>query len=319
MRAWILIMLLVAGGCRKEEPPRAVPVSLDGALELQLCSFNIRYEGDQDRGWKSWPNRLDRVLATVREIDPDVLGVQEALHGQVADLWASLPDYRFYGVGRDDGKRAGEYAGIFWKRDRFEESESGTFWLSDYPEQPGSRTWGNSVVRCTSWVRLVDRSSGRGFYVYNTHFDHRHQGSRERAAVLIAERIDARTHGEDPVVLLGDFNAVENNPAVAYFRGTQVKLSGRTVDGWSGNFSDPFDDRNPDRRDRRTLHFWSADRTGWAKVDHILVSQGAVALDAGIFRAPTQRTQPSDHFPVWARVSWPASTDGENTATLLTE
>jgi len=319
MKWWLLTCLVLLGACRKEEVPRAVPVRLDGALELQLCSFNIRYEGDQDRGWKAWPNRLDRVLSAVRKIDPDVMGVQEALHGQVADLWASLPDYRFYGVGRDDGKRAGEYAGIFWKRDRFESDESGTFWLSDHPDVAGTKTWGNSVVRCTSWVHLVDRSTGRGFYVYNTHFDHRHQGSRERAAVLIAERIDQRTKKDDPVVLLGDFNAVENNAAVAYFRGKGVTLSGKAVAGWSGRLIDPYDDRNRQTKNRRTLHFWSADRTGWAKVDHILVSQGAEALDAGIFAAETQRTQPSDHFPVWARVSWPASTASGNAATLLPE
>ena len=109
---FVMVVAAMLVGCRKEEPPKAVAVRLDGALELQLCSFNVRYEGDQDQGWKAWPNRLDRVLGAVREVDPDVMGIQEALHGQVADLWASLPDYRFYGLGRDDGKRQGEYAGM---------------------------------------------------------------------------------------------------------------------------------------------------------------------------------------------------------------
>ncbi|MGE9270319.1 MAG: endonuclease/exonuclease/phosphatase family protein [Verrucomicrobiales bacterium] len=300
-------LFLILAGCREDPVPQAVVVREDGQMEMQLCSFNIRYEGGKDEGWKAWPNRVGRVVRAIREVDPDVLGVQEGLHGQVADLRASLLDYDFYGVGRDDGWRAGEYAGIFFRAKRFDLDESGTFWLSDDPERPGSRTWGNSVVRCASWVRLVDRSVGRGVYVFNTHWDHRHQGSRERATQLIAERIDARRYPDDPVVLLGDLNAVEGNPAVSYLRGEKVDLAGRSVPVWSGGLRDPFSELHPDQTDRRTLHFWSAKRTGWFKVDHILVSGSARALEAGIYHAATTETQPSDHYPVWARVSWPSS------------
>ena len=309
----IILALVILPGCREETPAKAVLVREDGVLELQLASFNVRYEGGKDKGWKSWPNRIDRVLGAVRTMDPDVMGIQEAFHGQVADLMVSLPDYGFHGVGRDDGRAAGEYPGIFWKKDRFQLDDYGTFWLSDTPETPGSRTWGNSVVRSTGWVRLIDKTTNRGFYVYNTHWDHRHQGSREKAAMLIASRIDSRTHGGDPVVLLGDFNAVENNPAVRYFRGESAKLSGRVVDGWNGAYSDPFAELHPLIKNRRTLHFWTGDSTGWAKVDHILVSPGAQALEAGIFRADTRETQPSDHFPVWASVAWPPSESTQET------
>ncbi len=288
------LLVLALAGCREKEAPRAVAVRTDGGLTLSLCSFNIRYEGDQDRGWRAWPNRIDRVVRTVRHLDPDVMGVQEALHGQAADLRASLPGYAFHGVGRDDGDRAGEYAAIFYKADRFEPDpqERGTFWLSDFPERAGSRTWGNSVVRCTTWLRLTDRASGRSFYVFNTHFDHRHQGSREQSARLIAERIADRRHADDPVVLLGDFNATEGNPAVEHFI--------------EQGLEDPYRILHQGEKDRRTLHFWSGESDGWAKVDHILVSKGADFHAAGIHLAPSRKEQPSDHYPVWARVSWPA-------------
>ncbi|BCX48381.1 endonuclease [Haloferula helveola] len=300
-------LALLGAGCGEKEAPRAVPVRADGVLELTLCSFNVRYEAPEDHGWRKWPNRLDRVLRTIRQIDPDVFGVQEALHGQAADLWASLPDYDFHGIGRKDGKREGEYAGIFWKRHRFEPdpAERGTFWLSDYPEMPGSRTWGNDPERCTSWIRLTDRATGRGFYVFNTHWDHRSQYSRERAAPLIASRIDARAHPEEPVVLLGDFNATEGNPAVDYFIGKDVTLAGQSVRGWQHPLTDPYRRLHPDVKNRRTLHFWTARTDGWAKVDHILVSKDAQLLGADIVRAETRETQPSDHYPVWVKVAWP--------------
>jgi len=285
--------------CRETPPPRAAAVSLDGSMDLRLVSFNIRYEGPQDRGWKSWPKRIDRVVRGIRQLDPDILGIQEALHGQAADLRASLPDFDFHGIGRDDGDRAGEYAAILWKRHRFEPGESGTFWLSDFPEQPGSKTWGNEVVRITSWIRLTDRSTARSVLVLNTHWDHRNQASRIKAAELIARRIDQLVRPGEPVVLLGDMNATEGNPAVDY-------LAGRGDSAWKNPLTDPYAALYPGEKNRRTLHFWEASPQGWAKVDHILVSRGAEFEAAGILRAPTRETEPSDHFPVWAHIRFPS-------------
>ncbi|MGB6222358.1 MAG: endonuclease/exonuclease/phosphatase family protein [Haloferula sp.] len=306
MASAFLVML----GCREEAPPKTVAIRQDGVLELRLCSFNVRYEGDQDKGWRAWPRRLDRVVRSLREIDPDVFGIQEALHGQAADLRASLPDYGFFGVGRDDGKRAGEYSAIMWKADRFEldPEDQGTFWLSDDPETPGSKSWGNSVVRVATWVRLGDRATGRSFYVFNTHWDHRSQAFRERAAPLMAIRIDGRKHPEDPVVLLGDFNATRGNPAVDYFVGDRVTLAGSREGPWVGKMLDPYQALKGKERNRRTLHFWEADggsRLDRLKVDHIFVSGGADLLDAGIWKTANRRTEPSDHYPVWAKVAWP--------------
>ncbi|MEP4078072.1 endonuclease/exonuclease/phosphatase family protein [Haloferula sp.] len=308
---WFMLLLaLAAGGCRKEPPPKTVAVREDGALELILCSFNIRYEGNQDQGWKSWPNRIDRVVGTLREIDPDVFGVQESQHGQSADLRASLPGYDFFGVGRDDGKRDGEYSAILWKKNRFaaDIEDQGTFWLSDFPENPGSKTWGNQVVRVATWVRLGDRSTGRSFYVFNTHWDHRSQPFREKAAPLLAERIDGRRHPEDPVVLLGDFNATRGNPAVDYFMGEKVSLAGESRAPWPNAMMDPYQKLKGNEENRRTLHFWRANedsRRNRLKVDHVFVSQGARMLEAGIKRAASLEAQPSDHHPVWAKVEWP--------------
>lgn len=307
---WILILSLLAGGCRKEAPPRTVAIREDGVLELTLCSFNVRYEGDQDKSWRSWPNRIERVVKTLREINPDVFGIQEALHGQAADLRASMTDYEFFGVGRDDGKRGGEYSAILWKSDRFaaDTEDQGTFWLSDFPEMPGSKSWGNEVVRVATWVRLGDRSTGRSFYVFNTHWDHRSQSFRERAAPMMVARIDGRKHPEDPVVLLGDFNATRGNPAVDYFVGERVSLAGKTEGPWAGAMKDPYQVLKGSERNRRTLHFWEADggsRLDRLKVDHVFVSGEAQLIAAGISKAATRENQASDHYPVWAKVAWP--------------
>ncbi len=294
---WLALVLLMQSStsCNRARalgPPKAVPVATDEKLELRLMSFNVRYENAGDAGPRAWRQRVVGAVRMIREENPDVIGVQEALHGQAADLWASLPDYEFIGAARDDGRRAGEYAGIFFRRDRFEldGSDSGTFWLSETPEKPGSKTWGNKIPRTATWLRLVDRSSQRGFYVFNTHWDHRHQGSRERSAQLLVERIRSRKNPDEPVVLLGDFNAVEENNALATLK-SGIRLM------------DVFHSLHPSEAERTTLHFWRGTRAGSLKVDHILVSEGAEVLAADI--RDQDLPMVSDHFPVTAIVEFP--------------
>jgi endonuclease/exonuclease/phosphatase family metal-dependent hydrolase len=300
------LLIALLPGCRKPPaPPKAVPVAADNALHLTLATFNVRYENPAEKDWRAWPDRIGRVLKSIRAMDPDVFGIQESLHGQSADLRASLPDYDFHGVGRDDGKRDGEYCALLFRRDRFEKTAGGTFWLSDSPEQPGSKTWGNGYPRVATWIRLIDRASGKGFYVFNTHWDHQNQYSREKAAPLISSRIDRREHPGEPFVLLGDFNATENNPAVEYFTGRKVSLAGRPANPWAEALTDTYQALHAGERNRRTLHFWEGHRTGWAKVDHILVSRGAAIEAADIRIEKSREEQPSDHFPVWAKVRWP--------------
>lgn len=289
---------------RELGPPKAVAVSDDGTFELSATAFNVRYENPGDPGSRSWHERIPHVVRTIRDLAPDVLGIQEALHGQAADLWVSLPDYELTGVGRDDGLKSGEYCAILYRRDRFwaDLADAGTFWLSDHPTRPGSMTWGNEIPRICTWIRLVDHSTGRGFYVFNTHWDHRHQGSRERAARLIADRIDARRHPADPVILMGDFNAVESNPAVAFLTGSAVTLAGEPT-RWPKPLVESFLHLHPAEPNRRTVHGWSGSNKDAAKIDHVLVSPGVEILAASILQ--NRDPMVSDHHPVSARFRFP--------------
>ena len=302
-----LLPLLACSGCRRErvvEPPKAVAVREDGALELRLMSFNVRYETPEDVGGRSWRERIPGAVRMIRRLEPDCIGVQEAQHGQVADLRASLPDYEFSGVGRDDGKRDGEYSGIFYRKSRFQPdpADSGTFWLSDTPEVPGSRNWGNEIPRVAAWLRLTDLATGRGFYVFNTHWDHKNQPSRERAALLTASRIDARRRADEPVALIGDFNSNEGNPGILYLTGNRVKVAGAER-LWPNGLLDTYQTLHSAEKNRRTLHFWMGNRDGALKVDHILVSRGARIRESAI--VTEDQPMVSDHFPVTARVVFP--------------
>jgi len=299
----IAAAIWLSTGCEGEKQvPKAVAVSEDGAMEVNAMTFNIRYENGAESGRRSWGERVVGIVKMLRVEQPDVLGIQEGEHGQVADLRASLSDYGFMGTGRSDGKRKGEYAGIFYNRDRFEldGGKSGMIWLSDTPEKPGSKTWGNSFPRVATWVRLTDRASGQALWAVNMHLDHKNQPSREKGVRLMAERLVAMNPHGEPVVWMGDFNAVEGNAALAFLAGKRTSIP--AVKGFNG-MVETFDALNAGVRERGTLHFWMSDPNRQWKVDHIFISKGGEVLRSGILRGGEPYL--SDHFPVTARVRFP--------------
>lgn len=300
----LLVLLFVCGCGRKREVPRAVAVSEDGSMEVKAMTLNLRYENGEDLGRRAWAQRVIGMVRMLRRESPDVLGVQEGLHGQVADLRASLPGYDFAGLGRSDGKRGGEYTGIFFRGDRFEkdDAKNGMIWLSGTPEKPGSKTWGNEIPRVATWMRLLDRSSGQPLWVVNMHLDHRNQPSREKGVRLMAERLVEKNPGGEPVVWMGDFNAVEGNPALGFLLGKQTPIP--RLEGFGG-LVETFDALHRGEKMRGTLHFWMSDPNRQWKVDHILISKGGEVLESGILRSGEPYL--SDHFPVTARVRFPAA------------
>jgi endonuclease/exonuclease/phosphatase family metal-dependent hydrolase len=257
-------------------------------------SFNIRYGTARD-GEDSWPFRRDLVVRVIRDFDPAVLGVQEALRGQLDELDSALPGYGEIGVGRDDGKEAGEYAALLFREDRLEPLESGTFWLSDTPEVAGSMSWGNRITRIATWARLRDRLTGDTVLVSNLHLDHESQPSRERSAVLLAEWL-ARDRGGHRLIVLGDFNSGEANPAYRFLIGKAEAPYGSHP---SPRLRDAFREVHPDEDVVGTFNAFRGDSTG-EKIDHILLAGGWTVLDAAIVRTRAGKRYPSDHFPVTA-------------------
>ena len=277
-----------------------------GAADLTVATFNIRLETKNDTGVRNWEKRKALVVETIRKMNADVFGVQEAKAVQMDYLVAQLPEYESFGVGRDDGKRAGEFSAIFLRRDRVsrDPAEGGTFWLSDTPDKAGTRSWGNQVIRICTWARLIDASDGQGFYFFNTHWDHQHQGSREQSGRLMAQRIDARKHSAEPVLVTGDFNATETNPGVAYLLGKKVTLAGgEEPEQWKNPLRCSLLELHPDEENRRTFNSWKGVKEGKATIDHVLVSPEWSISKAWIEYHHQGEMWPSDHYPVAAVVS----------------
>ena len=175
-------------------------------------TYNIRLDTAGD-GINKWPLRKDRVANLIRYHTADLFGVQEALPNQMADLREALPDFDWYGAGRDDGKDKGEFSAVFYRSDRFELLDKNTFWLSETPETPGSKGWDADVTRVCSWVKLHDRWTLQTLYYFNTHFDHIGVIARRESARLIVARIQNFTKLNTPAILTGDFNAGPDSDA----------------------------------------------------------------------------------------------------------
>ena len=202
-----------------------LPIIYTNAQTVKVMSYNIRLDTKAD-GVNQWGNRIEKVSQLINQNNPDLLGVQEALHNQMVDLKNNLIGYEYVGVGRDDGKEKGEYSAIFYKKDKFDVLEQKTFLLSETPDVPGSKSCDAAITRVVTYAILKDKSSGKSFAYFNTHFDHIGKEARKNSAALIKTKIASLPNSKKiPLIVSGDFNSEPiDEPYKKMIDGTVVKL-----------------------------------------------------------------------------------------------
>lgn len=259
--------------------------------KVKIISFNIRV-GTANDGENAWDKRKGIVFDFLGEQDADVIGMQEDLRFQLLAIDDAVTGYKRVGVGAVDGMTSGEFNAIYYKKDRFSLDAHDTFWLSDTPGKAGSKTWGNDHPRSVTWARLIEKDSGYGFYVFNTHLDHISQNSREKSAVLLARRVTDRDEPE-PFVVTGDFNAAEGNLAIRYLK-ADAKIGGDTN---AAPMVDTFRIFKPDATAVGTAHGFNGG-TGGNKIDYVFTPPDQTVINAYISHYNVDGRYPSDHFPV---------------------
>lgn len=275
-----LLFLTACGGHEK-----AVP-------ELNVMSFNMRYDNPED-GENNWQYRRERVARVIAANDVDLFGAQELLVGQLNDLKGLLPGYAEVGVGREDGAEAGEFNPVFYRTDRFELLDWGTFWLSETPEVAGSKGWDGACERLATWTVLRDRD-GRELFFINTHLDHMGEVARREGVSLLLGRIDSLSGGR-PVVLTGDLNATPDSEVIAHVLADGRMRHTRDVadvrEGASWSFADYGSIPEADRQ----------------LIDYVFVNDG---LDVPMYRVLPDTLDGgylSDHAPVLVKLQYNAS------------
>lgn len=259
---------------------------LSAQIPVELISYNIRMNTPGD-GEHAWPNRRADVVKLLKFHRADIFCVQEALPGQMDDLAEAFPDFSYEGVGRDDGKREGEFSAVFYNRERFKKLDGGTFWLS---ESPGECSFGWDAVcrRVCSWVELEDRLNGSGFFVFNTHFDHIGVEARKNSAILILKKIAQLTVGAPgesaPVVLCGDFNLPPDAEPIRLIR---------------GELNDAFQvSELPPHGSVATFHGFTYDDPPRERIDYVFVSEGISVSRYAALTDSRDRAFFSDHLPI---------------------
>ena len=181
------------------------------AQELTVATYNIRNanRGDAERG-NGWERRGPWVCRLIEFHGFDIFGSQEVLDGQLHDMLAQLPDYDYIGVGRDDGKTQGEYAPVFYKKERFRLLDEGHFWLSEITDRP-NKGWDAALPRICTWGHFLDLQTKRRFWFFNLHMDHIGVQAREESAKLVVAKIREMCKPKEFVILTGDFNVDQNN------------------------------------------------------------------------------------------------------------
>jgi endonuclease/exonuclease/phosphatase family metal-dependent hydrolase len=202
---------------------------------IDIMTYNIRYDNTGD-GINQWGSRKEKVYSLIRKHDPEIFGVQEALHHQLQDLKTNLNGYDYIGVGRDDGKEKGEYSAIFYKKDRFKIKDSNTFWLSETPSVPGSKNWDAAITRVATWAVFSDKENKKDFMMINTHFDHIGKEARAKSAELLVAQAD-KLAKSTPLIITGDFNCTrDDKPYQVIISQKMIPLSDPAPDNPPGTF-----------------------------------------------------------------------------------
>jgi endonuclease/exonuclease/phosphatase family metal-dependent hydrolase len=267
-------------------------VFLSGAqAPLNVMTFNIRYNTPND-SLNAWPYRKDKAASQILFHEAHIVGVQEALHGQLTDLLERMPRYKYVGVGRDDGKEKGEFSAIFYDTARLQLLQTQTFWLSEQPTVAGSKSWDAAITRIVTWAKFRDRINRKTFFAFNTHFDHIGKIARRESAKLLLQKIHDIA-GTTTIIVTGDFNATPADEPIQVI--TDVNNSLHLTDtkaisqlphyGPLGTFSG----------------FGASEKTN-EPIDYIFIRKGIRVLQHATLSQNWGGRYSSDHYPVFARL-----------------
>ncbi len=303
-----LVLCTLLAACRSTR--------LGGADALRVGTYNIRLSPG-DRGTANdWEARKGDLVNLVRLMDLDVFGLQEVCPDQAAYLQQELRAFTLVGDHREADRVSGEASPIAFRPDRLVAIKGGTFWLSDTPDVPGSKSWKAACPRVCTWAIFVDRRTQKSFCFVNTHTDHKSAAAREEGLKLILKQLNEIARGL-PVIFTGDHNCLETEtPALSVAKRLDNALYAskslpqgpwRTFNAWRFRANEPTIISallmTPGERNVADDQPF-ARQCGGSRIDYIYVSPQVSVLGYETHgeTRPGTTLYPSDHFPCVATV-----------------
>ena len=253
--------------------------------KIRVATFNLRMDTPRD-SLNAWPNRKEFVKQLIRFHDFDIIGTQEGFAHQLEGI-TELQEYIYTGVGRDDGKKAGEHSAIIYKKDRFTLLESGNFWLRETPDVPGKGWDGTCCNRIASWAKFRDKTSGKTFYFFNVHYDHQGVVARRESSKLMLRKTTEIAKNA-PVILTGDFNSTPESEQI-------VELKTIFKDSYDVTEQQPYGPVG-------TFNSFRLNSKMQDRIDYIFLKGNFRVLKYGALTDFRDGRFPSDHLPVMADI-----------------
>lgn len=264
------------------------------AQELNVMSFNIRYNTPND-SLNAWPHRIEKVNSQISFHKAHIVGVQEALVGQLKDMMQGLPGFKYLGVGRADGKEKGEFSAILYDTSRLQVIRSSTFWLAEKTDVPGKKGWDASFERVVTWAEFSDRKTGKTFFHFNTHFDHMGKVARKESAKLLLQKVQ-EIAGNTPVIVTGDFNAQPTDEPIQVLTDANNPL---------GLTDTRLVSETPHYGPSGTFNAFGPKEIHDQPIDYIFIKKGFRVLQHATLSQTWKGLFSSDHFPVLVVLSEP--------------
>ncbi len=250
-------------------------------MSLKVVSFNIR--NCNDPNGNSVCERAPRLYKVLEPIKPDLIGFQEYkqhwkehINKYFSHEYDMLINWRSSNYDE-------ESVPILWRKDKFEKTSDGCFWLSDTPNVE-SRGWDEiyNCYRICSYVVLKDKVTQKTFTFLNTHFGFGDNG-QVASSNLIADF--SAKHKTDPIIITGDFNMTPNSPGykkmVEYF----VDVNTATV---CNNMS--------------TYHGYEPQKNTDLLIDYCFISKSVKPITYRVIDTLIDGKFPSDHFGILAEI-----------------
>ena len=262
---------------------QAFYVSGQNAVNMRIGTFNLRMDTANDKE-DAWPNRKEMVKSLLLFHGFDIFGTQEGFKHQLDDI-LEIDKFASVGVGRDDGKDAGEHSAIIYDKTRFDVLDKGDFWYAENPEEPGKGWDATCCNRICSWAKFKDAVSGKEFYFFNSHYDHQGKVARLESSKLLLERMK-KIAGNATIFCTGDFNATPESEPMQVLYNDGMLLDSKLVS------------KEPPYGTEGTFNSFRLDAPMKNRIDYIFVSKDVTVNKYGVLNDSQYGHFPSDHFPI---------------------